>query len=285
VGRRPTSLGHVIEARRLAQMVSSPAGLLTHCRPSHPRHFRNVRRFLIRTRYEERQMRKRAVSILSIVTSRIVAVMALTTLQAVALLAADDCLTKPNLRAAQGGHWYYHLDVAKNRKCWFLRRQGVDDLQAVSPQPQPQSPADTVPQSRSSSWFSSLVLAFAPASEPGQRLPMRSENRSAQPSPPDALRRDEFSPKEQPQIARHNSARKQPAKPHERSGARSSEKQVLDERNAAPDQASSDALFREFVLWNERQSTVDTTLHQTDRDALFREFLLWNERQRSAKPP
>ena len=222
-------------------------------------------------------MRKRVVS-LPIVNSRVIAVTALAMLQAVVALAADDCVTKPNLGATQGGHWYYHVDTVKSRKCWFLRQEDVKGPPA--PSAEVQSPTDTVPQSTSPSWLPSLASAFAPTSESGQGL-APTENRIIG-NPPDALRRSTL-PKEPPQIALHKSQRKQPPKPHERSSTRSSEKQAL-ERDTAPDQASRDALFREFVLWNERQSTVDATLDQTDRDALFREFLLWQERQRSVEP-
>ena len=34
---------------------------------------------------------------------------------------ADDCLTEPNSTAPAGSHWYYHIDLAKQRKCWYIR--------------------------------------------------------------------------------------------------------------------------------------------------------------------
>jgi hypothetical protein len=34
---------------------------------------------------------------------------------------ADDCLTEPNSPAPAGSHWYYHMDSAKQRKCWYIR--------------------------------------------------------------------------------------------------------------------------------------------------------------------
>jgi len=37
-----------------------------------------------------------------------------------AKLAADDCLAGPNRPPGPGGHWYYHLDRASNRTCWYL---------------------------------------------------------------------------------------------------------------------------------------------------------------------
>jgi hypothetical protein len=35
--------------------------------------------------------------------------------------AADDCLTAPNSPTPEGSHWYYRLDQANQRKCWYLR--------------------------------------------------------------------------------------------------------------------------------------------------------------------
>jgi hypothetical protein len=34
---------------------------------------------------------------------------------------ADDCLTAPNAAAPAGSHWYYRTDLAKQRKCWYVR--------------------------------------------------------------------------------------------------------------------------------------------------------------------
>ncbi len=34
---------------------------------------------------------------------------------------ANECLSAPNGASPNGQHWYYHLDRAKNRKCWYLR--------------------------------------------------------------------------------------------------------------------------------------------------------------------
>ena len=33
---------------------------------------------------------------------------------------ADGCLTAPNSATPKGGHWYYHTDRTKHRKCWYL---------------------------------------------------------------------------------------------------------------------------------------------------------------------
>ena len=34
---------------------------------------------------------------------------------------AADCLTAPNSAAPQRSHWYYRIDRANERKCWYLR--------------------------------------------------------------------------------------------------------------------------------------------------------------------
>src|SRR5262249_38642987 len=39
--------------------------------------------------------------------------------------AADDCPGRPNAGAPQGKHWYYRLDHAAHRKCWFLGPKGT----------------------------------------------------------------------------------------------------------------------------------------------------------------
>ena len=51
--------------------------------------------------------------------------------------AADNCLAKPNAAAPQGSHWYYRVDQAGNRRCWYLGPKGAKERQAWSPKPQP----------------------------------------------------------------------------------------------------------------------------------------------------
>jgi hypothetical protein len=53
---------------------------------------------------------------------------------------ADDCVTAPNSSAPQGSHWYYHLDRAQQRKCWYLRALGQPAQQATA-----QPSAEAVP--------------------------------------------------------------------------------------------------------------------------------------------
>jgi hypothetical protein len=53
---------------------------------------------------------------------------------------ADDCLAAPNSATPRGGHWYYHIDRATHRKCWYLDAAGQPTQQSAA---QPQS--DTAP--------------------------------------------------------------------------------------------------------------------------------------------
>jgi hypothetical protein len=58
---------------------------------------------------------------------------------------ADDCLAEPNSPAPAGSHWYYHLDGATQRKCWYIRAtdqpvqpaaaQATSDPASVPPAP------------------------------------------------------------------------------------------------------------------------------------------------------
>ena len=44
----------------------------------------------------------------------------------------DDCLAAPNPPAPQGSHWYFRIDRAKKRKCWYFRVLGNSGQQMVA---------------------------------------------------------------------------------------------------------------------------------------------------------
>ena len=70
--------------------------------------------------------------------------------------AASDCLVKPNSTAPEGRHWYYRIDRASKRRCWYLGEKGAPVRadsstkrarlsKAVSPKPLPSvQPAEQV---------------------------------------------------------------------------------------------------------------------------------------------
>ncbi|MBR0857348.1 hypothetical protein [Bradyrhizobium liaoningense] len=58
--------------------------------------------------------------------------------------AAADCLGSPKGAAPQGQHWYYRLDRATKRQCWYLRAEGgkaAQSAQAAADTPDPDAAA------------------------------------------------------------------------------------------------------------------------------------------------
>ena len=58
--------------------------------------------------------------------------------------AASDCLASPKNTAPDGQHWYYRLERATKRQCWYLRAEGgktATTTQTANAAAQPDSPA------------------------------------------------------------------------------------------------------------------------------------------------
>lgn len=47
--------------------------------------------------------------------------------------AADDCLAAPKGETPEGSHWYYRIDRATKRHCWYQRAEGEKLSQAAPP--------------------------------------------------------------------------------------------------------------------------------------------------------
>ena len=47
--------------------------------------------------------------------------------------AADDCLAAPKDQTPEGSHWYYRIDHATKRHCWYLRTEGERLSQTAPP--------------------------------------------------------------------------------------------------------------------------------------------------------
>src|SRR6516162_6086703 len=61
---------------------------------------------------------------------------------------ADDCLAEPNSPAPAGSHWYYRLDKATQRKCWYIhaKDQSVQPAAAqATSDPASLPPASPIP--------------------------------------------------------------------------------------------------------------------------------------------
>jgi hypothetical protein len=70
--------------------------------------------------------------------------------------AAPDCLAAPDTTPTAGRRWFYRLDRATDRKCWYLREAG-------EPRPAAQRTAEPAP-------VPAEPLAAAPAGRPARPL-------------------------------------------------------------------------------------------------------------------
>jgi hypothetical protein len=78
-------------------------------------------------------MQNRTAKFVSAVFASLLAGTPLTTVSHSAVPAADDCLSKPKGQAPEGSHWYYHIDHASKRHCWYLGDQR-EKLSRAKPQ-------------------------------------------------------------------------------------------------------------------------------------------------------
>src|SRR5262245_38564892 len=76
--------------------------------------------------------------------------------------AESQCLAAPNATAPEGRHWYYRLDRATGRRCWYLGAKGMTVRQAIPrrplPSPRPAEPADAP---EATSRLSDIVTLFS----------------------------------------------------------------------------------------------------------------------------
>lgn len=63
--------------------------------------------------------------------------------------AASDCLASPKGTAPQGQHWYYRLDRATKRQCWYLRAEGGKVTQTAQAAPDTPAAESAAPQPHS----------------------------------------------------------------------------------------------------------------------------------------
>jgi hypothetical protein len=97
---------------------------------------------------------------------------------------ADDCLSGPKGQTPQGSHWYYRIDRATKRHCWYLADQREPLSQTAAQNPA--ASAKPVPQDAEAATRTSVANAHA-------ELPMQSPaeltNRSAEIAPASSSQR------------------------------------------------------------------------------------------------
>jgi hypothetical protein len=86
---------------------------------------------------------------------------------------ADDCLAAPNSPAPQGSHWYYHMDWAKQRKCWYLRAPGQASEQTAAQIEPEAAPSASVPAPSIATPVAVPPVGAANSATPGDGAPSR----------------------------------------------------------------------------------------------------------------
>ena len=79
------------------------------------------------------------------------AALTLSTVSGNEVLGADECLAAPNRDPAAGMQWYYFLDRAHQRKCWYQDAAGKKIHRSSNPAPQPATSKSTATSDDTSS--------------------------------------------------------------------------------------------------------------------------------------
>ncbi len=69
--------------------------------------------------------------------------------RAAAAQAEESCLSAPNAQSPPGSRWYYRIDHATQRKCWYMREQGLEAATTsttATPKALPDHPSARQPQ-------------------------------------------------------------------------------------------------------------------------------------------
>jgi len=172
-----------------------------------------------------------------------------------AVLAAGTCIEGLNLKAGQGGRWYYGVDRVNHRKCWYVRETGLKTHEGAPLEPTP-SPTST-PNSTLSSWFTSLGAGPPGSASAGRRPSTTRESRVPPTAPSEARKVVHAVPKERPRPARRSETKgAATADRNQQNPSRSSAEHAEQINTRPPDQAAQDALFLEFLRWKELQKSV-----------------------------
>jgi hypothetical protein len=103
---------------------------------------------------------------------------ALATLSHGPVRAADECLSSPKDETPDGSHWYYRIDHATKRHCWYLREEGEKASQTTTPNSS-RSAKPTTPKDETAT---QLSIANAHAELPAQTS-IEQPNRRVMPVP------------------------------------------------------------------------------------------------------
>ena len=87
-------------------------------------------------------MPRRTAKYVSALFAGMLAGIPLATMSHGATPAAEDCVSGPKDQAPRGSHWYYRIDRATNRHCWYLKEEKLSQNAAANsaPSAKPVSP-------------------------------------------------------------------------------------------------------------------------------------------------
>jgi hypothetical protein len=125
-------------------------------------------------------MSKRTAKILPAVFASILAGTSLPTVSHGAAPAADECLSGPKGQTPSGSHWYYRIDRATKRHCWYLGDE-KEKLSRVAPK-NSAPVADPVSPQKETATQRSIADAHAELPSPQMRVEPTSVT-TAQPNP------------------------------------------------------------------------------------------------------
>ncbi len=77
-------------------------------------------------------MSGRTAKFVSAIFAGVLAGIPLATIAYGATPAAEDCLSGPKDQAPDGSHWYYRIDHATKRHCWYLRGENLSQNAAAN---------------------------------------------------------------------------------------------------------------------------------------------------------
>jgi len=192
--------------------------------------------------------------------------------------AAAECLENPDLRVADPGHWFYHLDRTLNRKCWHFAR--ADEAATANPSAQAAAPAAAAQDTRPS-FFSRFTTGLSETFSPSQGQPQAQPQAQPQVQP-------QVQPQPQPSAAQDSSGEAQQAvspkpprrnrtavqeRPHEVRPPTTTGTAAAEHHDQPPPPAAAS------------DDKHDSPLNVADREALFQDFMKWQmERSMFGRP-
>jgi hypothetical protein len=126
-------------------------------------------------------MSNRTAKFVSAIFVSLLAGAALTTVSHGAVPAADDCLAAPKSQTPSGGHWYYRVDRATKRHCWYVGDE-KEKLSRVAPKNSAPS-AEAVSPRKETATQRSIADAHAELPLPQTRVEQETSVTPWQPTP------------------------------------------------------------------------------------------------------